>query len=174
MATKGGISRPEGRWEPDGRAKHLAAACEQSCRALGVTAIDLYQLHVVDPRTPLATSVRALAALKRAGLIKSIGLCNVTVGQIEEARAIADIDAIQNELSVWHDGGILSGVAEYCVRNRLTFVAYRPLGGRKSQPRTKSDPALADVASRHGATPFEIALAWLARPRERRSCRFPE
>ena len=146
VATKGGLTRPEGRWEPDGRAKHLAAACERSCRALGVNAIDLYQLHVVDPRTPLATSVRALAALKRDGLIKSIGLCNVTVGQIEEAREIADIDAIQNELSVWHDGGILSGVAEYCVRNRIRFLAYRPLGGRKSQPRTQSDPALNEVA----------------------------
>ena len=110
VATKGGLTRPDGRWEPDGRAKHLAAACERSCRALGVNAIDLYQLHVVDPRTPLATSVRALAALKRDGLIKSIGLCNVTVGQIEEARRITEIDAIQNELSVWHDGGILSGV----------------------------------------------------------------
>ena len=115
------------------------------------SAIDLYQLHVVDPRTPLATSVRALAALKRDGLIKSIGLCNVTVGQIEEARGIADIDAIQNELSVWHDGGILSGVAEYCVRNRIRFLAYRPLGGRKSQPRTQSDPALNEW--RHGTKP---------------------
>jgi aryl-alcohol dehydrogenase-like predicted oxidoreductase/predicted kinase len=161
VATKGGITRPEGRWQPDGRAKHLAAACERSCRALGVNAIDLYQLHVVDPGTPLATSVRALAALKRDGLIKSIGLCNVTVGQIEEARRIADVEAIQNELSVWHDGGILSGVAEYCVRNRIRFLAYRPLGGRKSQPRTQSDPALNDVASRHEVTPFEVALAWL-------------
>jgi aryl-alcohol dehydrogenase-like predicted oxidoreductase len=123
VATKCGLTRPDGRWEPDGRAKHLAAACERSCRALGVSTIDLYQLHVVDPRTPLATSVRALAALKRDGLIKAIGLCNVTVGQIEEARAITDIDAIQNELSVWHDGGILSGVAEYCVRNRIRFLA---------------------------------------------------
>lgn len=57
VATKGGLTRPDGRWEPDGRAKHLTAACERSCRALGVTAIDLYQLHVVDPRVPLATSV---------------------------------------------------------------------------------------------------------------------
>jgi aryl-alcohol dehydrogenase-like predicted oxidoreductase/predicted kinase len=161
VATKGGITRPERRWEPDGRAKHLVAACERSCRALGVSAIDLYQLHVVDPRTPLATSVRALAALKRDGLVKAIGLCNVTVGQIEVARGITDIDTIQNELSVWHDGGILSGVAEYCVRNRIRFLAYRPLGGRKSQSRTQSDAALNEVASRHEATPFEVALAWL-------------
>jgi aryl-alcohol dehydrogenase-like predicted oxidoreductase/predicted kinase len=162
VATKGGLTRPEGRWEPDGRAKHLIAACERSCRALGVDAIDLYQLHVPDPRTPFATSVRALAALHRAGVIKSIGLSNVTVGQIEEARRIAPIDAVQVELSVWHDGSILSGVVEYCIRNGIRVLAYRPLGGRKSQSRTKSDPALNAIAARHGATPFEIALAWLS------------
>src|SRR5262245_5788013 len=69
VATKGGMSRPEGRWEPDGRARHLRAACERSCRALGVDRIHLYQLHAPDPRTPLSTSVRALAALQRDGLI---------------------------------------------------------------------------------------------------------
>ena len=97
VATKGGMTRPDGRWEPDGRAKHLIAACERSCRALDVHAIDLYQLHVVDPRTPLSTSVRALASLQRDGLIKSIGLSNVTIGQIEEARRIAPIDSNQVE-----------------------------------------------------------------------------
>ena len=162
VATKGGLTRPDGRWEPDGRAKHLAAACERSCRALGVTAIDLYQLHVVDPRVPLATSVRALATLKRAGLIKAIGLCNVTVGQIDEARRITDIDTVQNELSVWHDGAVLGGVVEHCIRNQIRFLAYRPLGGRKSAPRTAADAALGEVAARHDATPFEIALAWVS------------
>ena len=87
VATKGGLTRPDGRWVPNGRARHLAAACEASRRALGVERIHLYQLHAPDPRTPLATSVRALAALQRDGLVESIGLCNVTVGQIEEARA---------------------------------------------------------------------------------------
>lgn len=162
VATKGGLTRPDGRWEPDGRAKHLAAACERSCRALGVNAIDLYQLHVVDPRVPLATSVRALAALKRAGLIKAIGLCNVTVGQIDEARRITDIEAVQHELSVWHDGAVLSGVVEHCLRNQIGFLAYRPLGGRKSAARTAADPTLREVAERHGATPAEVALAWVS------------
>jgi aryl-alcohol dehydrogenase-like predicted oxidoreductase len=161
IATKGGITRPEGRWEPDGRAKYLTAACERSCRALGVAAIDLYQLHAPDPRTPFATSVRALAALHRNGLIKSIGLSNVTVGQIEEARRIAPIDAVQVELSVWYDGGILSGVVDYCIRNGIRVLAYRPLGGRKAQSRTATDSVLNTVAARHGASPFEIALAWL-------------
>ena len=62
--------------------------------------------------------MRALAALQRDGLIEQIGLCNVTVGQIEEARRIADIAVVQVELSVWHDDSLLSGVAEYCVANR--------------------------------------------------------
>jgi aryl-alcohol dehydrogenase-like predicted oxidoreductase/predicted kinase len=162
IATKGGLTRPEGRWEPDGRAKHLAAACERSCRALGVTAIDLYQLHVVDPQVPLATSVRALAALKRAGLIKTIGLCNVTIRQIEEARRITDIDAVQHELSVWHDGAVLGGVVQHCIRHKIRFLAYRPLGGRKSAPRTAADAVLGEVAARHGATPFDVALAWVS------------
>lgn len=161
IATKGGMTRPDGRWEPDGRAKHLMTACERSCRALDVTAIDLYQLHLIDPRTPLATSVRALASLQRNGVIRSIGLSNVTVGQIDEARRIVPVEAVQVELSVWYDGSILSGVVEYCVKNGIRLLAYRPLGGRKLLARMKSDDTLNAIAARHGATPFEIALAWL-------------
>jgi aryl-alcohol dehydrogenase-like predicted oxidoreductase/predicted kinase len=162
VATKGGLTRPDGRWEPAGRARHLTAACERSCRALDVRAIDLYQLHAVDPRVPLATSVRALAALKRAGVVKAIGLCNVTVGQLDEARRITDIDAVQHELSVWHDGAVLGGVVEHCIRHQIRFLAYRPLGGRKAKARTAADPTLRQVAARHGATPSEIALAWVS------------
>src|SRR5262249_14947043 len=74
VATKGGLTRPGGRWEHNGRAKHLREACERSLTALGVTCLDLYQLHAPDPRIPLATSVRALERLKRDGLIAAIGL----------------------------------------------------------------------------------------------------
>ena len=81
VATKGGLTRPQGAWVADGRARHLIAACEASRCALGVERIDLYQLHAPDPRTPLSTSVRALASLKRDGLIERVGLCNVNVGQ---------------------------------------------------------------------------------------------
>jgi aryl-alcohol dehydrogenase-like predicted oxidoreductase/histidinol phosphatase-like enzyme len=162
VATKGGLTRPDGQWVADGRARHLAAACEASRRALGVDRIRLYQLHAPDPRTPLSTSVRALASLKTEGLIESIGLCNVTVGHIEKARRITEIASVQVELSIWHDDSILSGVADYCIANGITLVAYRPLGGPQRRHRTASDPALAEVAARHGSTPFEIALAWLA------------
>src|SRR5262249_12523025 len=95
VATKGGLTRPNGEWLADGRARHLAAACEASRQALGVERIQLYQLHAPDPRVALSTSVRALAALKRDGLVEHVGLCNVTVGQIEEARRITDIAAVQ-------------------------------------------------------------------------------
>jgi aryl-alcohol dehydrogenase-like predicted oxidoreductase/predicted kinase/histidinol phosphatase-like enzyme len=161
IATKGGLTRPGGRLQADGRARHLVASCENSRRALAVDRIHLYQLHAPDPRTPLATSVRALAALQRQGLIEAVGLSNVTVGQIEEARRIAEIDAIQIELSIWHPEHLLSGVVDYCIAHRLRLLAYRPLGGASRRRRTQTDPALVAVARRHGATPFDIALAWL-------------
>jgi len=161
VATKGGLTRPRGDWVADGRARHLAAACEASRRALGVDRLHLYQLHAPDPRTPFSTSVRALAALKRDGLVEHIGLCNVTVGQIEQARQIADIHSVQVELSVWHEANISSGVVEYCIANGIRLIAHRPLGGAQRARRTRSDPLLIDLAARHETTPFAIALAWL-------------
>jgi aryl-alcohol dehydrogenase-like predicted oxidoreductase/predicted kinase/histidinol phosphatase-like enzyme len=160
IATKGGMTRPDGRWEPDGRAKHLRAACEASLNALGGR-IHLYQLHAPDPRVPLATSVRALAGLQRDGLVDAIGLCNVTVGQIEESRRIADIAAVQVEMSPWHEHNVLGGVVPYCVREGIPLLAYRPLGGVGRRQKMAKDPALLQIATRHGATPAEIALAWL-------------
>ena len=161
VATKGGLTRPNGEWVADGRARHLAAACEASRRALGVEQIALYQLHAPDPRTPFATSVRALAALQRDGLVSSIGLSNVTVGQIEEARSIAEITVVQVELSLWHDDNILSGVVAYCVSHGIRVLAHRPLGGPQRQGKRYADPVLAAVAARHGATPADVALAWI-------------
>jgi aryl-alcohol dehydrogenase-like predicted oxidoreductase len=161
VATKGGLTRPHGEWVPDGRARHLRAACEASLRALGMERIPLYQLHAIDLRTPLSTSVRALAALKDDGLVERIGLCNVTVGQIEEARRIAEISAVQVELSPWHETNVLNGVVQHCIASRIELIAYRPLGGARHSRRVLSDPAIADVAVRHGATAAEIALAWL-------------
>jgi aryl-alcohol dehydrogenase-like predicted oxidoreductase/histidinol phosphatase-like enzyme/predicted kinase len=161
VATKGGLTRPGGGWVPDGRARHLAAACEASRRALGVERISLYQLHAPDPRVALATSVRALARLRDEGRVEAIGLCNVTVGQIREAERIVPIAAVQVELSPWRDDNLLNGVAEYCRDRGLPILAYRPLGGPERRARVLDDPVLRKVAARLDATPFEIALAWL-------------
>jgi len=162
IATKGGLTRPEGRWEADGRARALTAACESSLIALGVERIDLYQLHAPDPRVPLATSVRALHTLRRRGLIDGLGLCNVTVGQIEEAQRISGIDAVQVELSLWNDHSVLSGVVEYCTVHGIPLLAYRPLGGPGHRRRIEADPVLARLAADHGCTSSEIALAAIA------------
>jgi aryl-alcohol dehydrogenase-like predicted oxidoreductase/predicted kinase len=160
VATKGGVRRPGGAWVSDGRAKHLRDACRASRRALGVDTIDLYQLHAPDPRTPLETSVRALASLRDEGAIRSIGLCNVTVGQIEAARAIAEIASVQVSLSVLDAESLRNGVAEYCRDHGMPLIAHRPLGGERGKKLTR-DPLLADIGAKHGATAQEIALAWL-------------
>jgi aryl-alcohol dehydrogenase-like predicted oxidoreductase/histidinol phosphatase-like enzyme len=161
IATKGGMTRPNRLWIPDGRARHLVEACAASRAALGVERVQLYQLHAPDPRTAFATSVRALEALRRDGLIEAIGVCNVTVGQLEEACAIAPIASVQVELGVWCDGAILGGVIAYCAAHGIPILAHRPLGGEKRRARTERDQALRAIASRHGATPAEIALAAL-------------
>ncbi|HEY9230334.1 MAG TPA: aldo/keto reductase, partial [Gemmatimonadaceae bacterium] len=161
VATKGGIRRPKGAWVNDGRAKHLREACEASRRALGVDTIELYQLHAVDPKISIETSVRALAALQSEGQIRHIGLCNVTVGQIEAARSVAEIASVQVSLSVLDDENLRNGVAEYCRDHRIRLIAYRPLGGERLK-RLARDPVLTHIASKHSATVEQIALAWLA------------
>jgi aryl-alcohol dehydrogenase-like predicted oxidoreductase/histidinol phosphatase-like enzyme/predicted kinase len=161
VATKGGLTRPQGAWVPDGRARHLIAACVASRRALRVDRLSLYQLHAIDPRTALVTSVRALDQLQRDGAIEAIGLCNVTVGQIEEARGITSIASVQVELSLWRRENILNGVVALCLANGIQLLAHRPLGGRQGVRRTAADPLLRELAARHDATPHEIALAWL-------------
>jgi len=160
VATKGGLLRPAGKWVADAKAKSLRVACEASRRALGVDVIDLYQLHAVDPKTPFETSVRALATLQNDGLIRRIGLCNVTVGQIMAARAIAEISSVQVSLSPLDDENLRNGVAEYCRDQAIRLIAYRPLGGERVA-RLAKDPVLVEVAARHEVTPGEAALAWL-------------
>ena len=161
VATKGGLTRPGGGWVPDGRARHLEAACAASCRALGVEHLALYQLHAPDPRTPLERSVRALAGLRRDGLVEEVGLSNVTLGQIDEARRIVEIAAVQVELSPWNDDSVMNGVAACCLENGIRLLAYRPFGGADRRERLLSDPLLTEVATCHRTTPHEIVLAWL-------------
>jgi hypothetical protein len=96
VATKGGMTRPGGRWERNGRPEHLRSACEASLRALGVDRIDLYQFHTPDPAVPFAESVGALARLRDEGKVAAVGLSNVTLPQIREAAALVPISSVQN------------------------------------------------------------------------------
>src|SRR5262245_15155912 len=160
VATKGGLVRPGGRWLPDGRSKHLHEACAASLRALDVSAIDLYQLHAVDSRVPIETSVRALVELQRSGLVRRIGLSTVTVTQIKAAQKLGDITSVQVSVSVLDDENLRNGVVEYCREQGIQLIAYRPLGGKRIG-RLAKDPTLSEIASRHNVTPHEVALAWL-------------
>jgi aryl-alcohol dehydrogenase-like predicted oxidoreductase len=160
IATKGGHLRPgDGSWTVDGRPEHLKQACDASLAALGVDAIDLYQLHRPDPAVPFAESVGALRDLFDAGKIRMVGLSNVTVEQIDLACAIAPVVSVQNELSPSFRSSL--GELAHCQTLGIAFLAWSPLGGMAAASALGSThSAFADVASRHGVSPQQVALAW--------------
>ncbi|MET9880206.1 aldo/keto reductase [Actinacidiphila glaucinigra] len=157
IATKGGISRqgPDRR-VPLGRPEYLRQQTELSLRHLGVERIDLYQLHRVDPKLPLTEQVGTLAELQREGKIRHIGLSEVGVEQLKEARTIAEIVSVQNQYSLVeraHDD-----VLEYAERHGIAFIPWNPIAvGRLA----RTGGRLASAAAAHGATPGQLALAWL-------------
>ena len=157
IATKGGGSpRRGGAWTADGSPRHLRAACEASLRRLRLERIDLYQLHVPDPRIPIEESVGALADLQAEGKIRHVGVSNVTAGELARAQRAAPVAAVQNRFSV--AGPDDREVLEACERHGLAYLPWYPLGcGALARPAG----ALARVAARHGATPAQVALAWL-------------
>jgi len=161
IVTKGGMARPQGDWVADGRAKALRMDCEASLEALDGLPIDLYLVHAPDPRTPWATTVRALGRLLEDGLVAHVGVANVNRAQLDEALAIAPIAAVQIGLSVLDDRALRSGVVERCEQAGVTVIAHSPLGGPRRHRSLARDEALLGAAERHGATPAEVALARL-------------
>jgi aryl-alcohol dehydrogenase-like predicted oxidoreductase len=163
VATKGGFRRhgPH-EWEADCRPEHLKAACEASLQRLGLERVDLYQLHVVDADVPVEESVGALADLQREGKIRHIGVCNVDEGELARAHATAALVSVQNRYSLVEQGS--RAVLERCERDGLAFIAWAPLAKGFLATATATG-AVAEVAARRGATPGQVALAWvLARP----------
>jgi aryl-alcohol dehydrogenase-like predicted oxidoreductase len=160
VATKGGEWRPgDGSWQLDGRPDHLRSSCDASLRRLRVDVIDLYQLHRPDPAVPLTESMGALADLREAGKIKEIGICNVTLAELDEALAAAPIAAVQNPM--WFGGPRQDDVLGRCEQLGLTFLAHSPLGGPAGLGRIGSRSVLEEVAARNETTAHVVALAWL-------------
>jgi aryl-alcohol dehydrogenase-like predicted oxidoreductase len=157
IATKGGFERSgPGRWEPGGRPDRLKRCCESSLRRLGLERIDLYQLHTVDPKVPIEDSVGALAELQEEGKIRHIGLSNVTVEEIERAQQIVPVVSVQNHYNVGDRAS--EDELRFCEDSGLAFLAYFPLArGDLAKPGS----VLAEIAGRHGASPAQVALAWL-------------
>lgn len=157
IGTKAGQSRPSAReWKPLGRPEYLRQQCELSLRRLRVECIDLYQLHRIDPQVPTADQFGALAQLQQEGKIRHIGLSEVTVEQLEEARDTIDVVSVQNlfNLTDRHHEPVL----DYCTRNNIAFIPWLPIArGEHALPGSP----VADVAGDLGATPAQVALAWL-------------
>jgi aryl-alcohol dehydrogenase-like predicted oxidoreductase len=160
VATKGGLTRPAGRWERDGRPEHLRAACERSLRALGVERIGLYQLHAPDPGVPFEETVGALAHLRREGKIRWVGLSNVSVSQIRQAEAIVPVASVQNRLSPFFRESVEEGVVRYCAARGIGFLAYSPTGGGRLNRKLPEHPVLRPMAARLGVSAHALVLAW--------------
>jgi aryl-alcohol dehydrogenase-like predicted oxidoreductase len=155
IATKGGLERPgPDRWVENGRPDYLREQLEGSLRRLRVERIDLWQLHRIDPKVPAQEQFEAVREFQREGLIRHVGLSEVSVDQIEQARKVVPIVSVQNRYNVtdrkWDKD------VEYCEREGLAFIPWFPLSAG-----TVEAEALHRVAQRHGATVYQIALAWL-------------
>jgi pyridoxine 4-dehydrogenase len=144
----------KGAYTGSGSREELQAQIEQSLGSLRTGAIDLYYLHRVHRETPLEQSLGAIAEYVEQGKIKEVGISAVGVEQVEAAREVVPIAAVQNHYNLTERSS--DEVIDYCEENGIVFVPYYPL---KFDP----PPALADVAERHGASTAQIALAWLLR-----------
>ncbi|HEX8104615.1 MAG TPA: aldo/keto reductase [Solirubrobacteraceae bacterium] len=162
VATKGGHTRSGTDWTLNGRPEYLRAACEASLRRLNVDRIDLYQFHRPDPDVPFAESVGALRELRDEGKIRWAGLSNVTVAQLDEAEAIVEIAAVQNQLSLEYRGPIEKGEVAACADRGIAFLAWSPLGGIGNADEAPARvEAVRAAAEAHGVSVQQVALAWL-------------
>ncbi|MEV4179391.1 aldo/keto reductase [Nonomuraea sp. NPDC049709] len=153
IATKGGVARPSvEEWIPLGRPEYLRQQAELSLRRLRRDVIDLYYLHRVDPQVPLADQIGALEGLRQEGKIRHIGLSEVTVGQLEQAREIAPVAAVQNLYNLidrTHEE-----VVDHTGKHEIAFVPFFPIA-------VGDLGAVTALAAEIGATPAQTALAWL-------------
>ena len=156
IATKGGLLRPgPDRWVPNGRPEYLRRQLESSLRRLKVERIDLWQLHRIDEKVPESEQLDAMREFQREGLVRHLGLSEVTVAQIERARRVIPIVSVQNRYNLTDRE--LEAEVDYSEREGLAFLPWFPLAAGALD---ESGP-LARVARRHGTTPYQIALAWL-------------
>jgi pyridoxine 4-dehydrogenase len=157
IATKAGLTRQgPGRWAPVGRPEYLRQQAELSLRRLGLERIDLFQLHRIDPAVPLEDQVGELKALQDEGKIRHIGLSEVSVEQLLEAQRTAAIVSVQNLFNLADRDA--EPLLDHCTAHGIAFIPWFPLAtGQLS----KDDGPLAEASRRHGATPSQLALAWL-------------
>jgi aryl-alcohol dehydrogenase-like predicted oxidoreductase len=157
IATKAGFARTgPGAWVPIGRPEYLRQQVELSLRHLGLERIDLLQLHRIDPKVPVADQVGELASLQQEGKIRHIGLSEVSIDDVEEAGKTATIVSVQNLFNLSQRNA--EPLLKYAESNGLGFIPWFPLATGKL---AKEGGPLDKIAQEHGASPSQLALAWL-------------
>lgn len=159
VVTKGGHYRDGDQFPIDARADAIAAHCRGSLAALGVDAIDLYMLHKPDPEVPIEESVGALATLREQGLVKRVGVSNVTFDELRRAQSVTVIDAVENQLdlSLHASWAVLS----YATKIGMPYLAYSPLKVVEDWPRFAASEFVVELGRDHGASPQQLVLAWM-------------
>ncbi|HEY8387635.1 MAG TPA: aldo/keto reductase [Parasegetibacter sp.] len=156
IATKGGFTRTGPHlWHINCHPDHLEKALHESLKRLKVDQIELYQLHRVDPEVPFAQSLEFLQKIQEEGLVKYIGLSEVSIQNIEEASKYVKVVSIQNKYSF--DYRKWDPELEYCEKNNIAFIPWYPLNANKPESISK----LGNIAKKYGASPYQIALSWL-------------
>ena len=157
IATKGGLTRqgPD-QWGPVGRPEYLRQCVHMSLRRLGLERIDLWQLHRIDPLVALDEQFGVIKDMQAEGLIRHVGISEVNVAELQAAQAIVDVVSVQN---LYNAGNRASeALLEHCTAHDIGFIPWFPLGNRAL---VADDGPLAAIATRHGCTPAQVALAWL-------------
>lgn len=156
VATKGGMMRPgPNRWLRDGRPEAIRASVQLSLKTLAVDRLDLWQLHRVDANVPIGETFGAMADLQKEGMIRHLGLSEVSIEQIEEAGRYFTVASVQSGYHLIERKN--EPVLEYCERKGIPFISYFPLAtGALAAP----DSILAGIATELGATPAQVAIAW--------------
>ncbi|MFJ4552003.1 aldo/keto reductase [Streptomyces sp. NPDC088817] len=156
IATKGGVVRTgDSAWHVDGRPERLRAMCEASLRRLRLERIDLYQLHRLDPAVPMAEQLGALDELRAEGKIRHLGLDTVSAEQLSSALELTSIASVQNRYNLADRAS--EPLLELCEARGIAFLPWFPLGNGA----LTGHPECARIAAAHGATPGQVALAWL-------------
>jgi aryl-alcohol dehydrogenase-like predicted oxidoreductase len=157
IATKAGLTRQgPGQWTPVGRPEYLRQQCMLSLRHLGLERIELYQLHRIDPKVPLEDQLGEFVALREEGLIHHIGLSEVSVEELKRAQELTPIATVQNLYNLGNRQS--EGVLEYCEEHDIGFIPWFPLATGEL---ANSGGPLDRIASEQGASPSQLALAWL-------------
>src|SRR5436189_528238 len=160
IATKGGLTRPgPGQWSPNGRPDYLKACVDKSLKRLKLERIDLYQLHRIDKKVPAEESLGALKNAQDAGKIRHVGLSEVTVAEIEQAKKVLPIVSIQNQYNITDRKA--EAALNYCEKEKMGFIPWAPIGGSRNPSLRNTGNALEAEAKRHNVSAVQLVLAWL-------------